>query len=387
MLPCEIHLPAAGADTAQWCTVSYIDEALTRREILRTSSASDTYLDWQMRASTDNGCTWSTPMPLPDVVNQQPGGGMVTYPGRAHYESRLGILYEPRMRSLWAGLPAFTFNWQSHEHPCTNHCFIVENGQESLLRYEHGPDYDPDDPFAPAFGRANRAYFGVGMAFAEDGTAWYPLVCRPSGHSQTNGGVVLMRRDANTGEWSASNQQFVAPEYSSRGLLEPDVALLRDGRLLVVMRGSNTATVPGHKWFTVSTDGGRTLSPVEVFCYGDGTEFYSPSSIHGFVRSTRNGRLYWLANIVAEPPDGNGPRYPLYVAEIDEDKVAVLRESLVLVDSRREGDSERLQLSNFSVIENRKTLDIEIYLTRIGEKKDHFWQGAVHKYTFTPPSH
>ena len=43
-----------------------------------------------------------------------------------------------------------------------------------------------------------------------------------------------------------------------------------------------------------------------------------------------------------------------------------------------------MQLSNFSVIENRETLDIEIYLTRIGEHADHFWQGAVYRYVFSP---
>ena len=387
MLKREPHLPAAGTDTAQWCTVSYIDGALTRREILRASGASDTYLDWQTRFSKDNGRTWSPPSPLANVVDQQPGGGVVTFSGGAYYEPRLGILYEPLMRRLWAGLPAFTFDWQNGRHPFTDHSFVNENGQERLLRYERGPDYDPENPFASAFAGANRAYFGVGMAFAEDGTAWYPLVCRPGNRGHAEGGVVLMRRDASTGEWAASNPVFLAPERSSRGLLEPDVALLRDGRLLVVMRGSSTAIVSGHKWFTVSTDGGRTLSPVEMLCYEDGTAFYSPSSIHSFIRSTRNGRLYWLANIVPtlENSRGNGQRYPLFIAEIDEDELAVRRESLVLVDTRREGDSEGLQLSNFSVIENRESLDIEIYLTCIGANRDHYWQAGVDKYIFAPP--
>ncbi|MFQ6006887.1 MAG: GNAT family N-acetyltransferase, partial [Woeseia sp.] len=50
------------------------------------------------------------------------------------------------------------------------------------------------------------------------------------------------------------------------------------------------------------------------------------------------GKLYWMANIVAEPPSGNGPRFPLYIAEIDESATAVVRDSLVLVDDRAEGN-------------------------------------------------
>ena len=385
MLPCEVHLPAPGEDIAQWCSVGYVDEAMTRREILRTSEASDTYLDWRVRISKDNGRSWSSPTPLPDVVVQHPDGGLVTVPGGVQYEPCLGILYEQRMRRLWAGLPAFTFDWADHNHPFTDHCFVIENGQERLLQYEDGPNYDPERPFDPYFDRANRAYWGVSMALGEDGSVWYPLVCRPAGHGHTTGGVVLLRRDAKTGVWSASNQQFIDPQLSSRGLLEPDVALLKNGHLLVVMRGSNTETTPGHKWFSVSTDGGKTLSPVDVFKYDDGSRFYSPSSIHNFIRSTRNGKLYWIANIVPNVPDSNSPRYPLYVAEIDEEKVAVSRGSLVLVADRREQDSTRLQLSNFSVIENRETLDIEIYLTRIGEHEEHFWQAGVYRYVFSPP--
>jgi hypothetical protein len=289
------------------------------------------------------------------------------------------------MRRLWPGLKVYTFHWGSHQHPFNDHTFVVENGREVLLRYEDGPNFDPAHPFEAEFCRANRAYHGVSMAFADDGTAYYPLVCQPEGRGHSTGGVVLMRRDQATGQWLSSNQQYVSPEISSRGLLEPDVAYLKNGHLLVVMRGSDTPTTPGRKWMTVSTDGGRTLSPVEELRYDDGTSFYSPSSIHTFIRSRRNGCLYWLANIVEEPPEGNSPRYPLYIAEVDEEKVAVRRDSLVVVDERKPGEPEKVQLSNFSVIEDRETLDIEICLTRIGENPDHFWQAPVYRYVFSPP--
>jgi len=386
MLPRTQYLPAGGEDLAQWCQVSYVDGQFTRRETLRTSGASDAYQDWQEHTSRDNGRTWSEPRPLIDVVCQQPDGGMVTYPCGYHHDGKLNILYEKRMRRLWPGLKVYTFDWDNHRHPFNEHTFVVGNGREVCLRSEEGPAFDPDHPFDSGFCRTNRSYHGVGMDFAGDGTAYYPLVCQPRGRTHKTGGVVLMRRDPAGGRWSSSNPQYVSPEISSRGLLEPDVALLRSGRLLVVMRGSDTSTTPGHKWMAFSADGGRTLSPVEELRYDDGTSFYSPSSIHAFIRSRRNGCLYWLANIAAQPPRGNGPRYPLYITQIDEEKMAVRRESLIPVDERMPGEPDALQLSNFSIIEDRETLDIEIYLTRLGENRNHFWQAPVYRYVFSPPA-
>ena len=386
MLPRTRYLPAAGEDQAQWCGVSYLDGVLTRREVLSTSGASDAYFDWEERISHDNGKTWSARRVIEGVTAQLPGGGMVTYPFGDCYDTCLGTRYERFMRRTWPGLPIYTFHWGDRRHPFDDHCFVAENGgMPRLLRYEDGPDFDPEDPFAPAFRETNRAYCGVGMAFDADGTVYYPLVCQPQGHGHTTGGVVLMRRDPTSGGWSASNQVYIAPERSSRGLLEPDVALLRNGTVLIVMRGSNTDVTAGRKWLTVSTDGGRTLEPVRELRYEDNSRFYSPSSIHRLVRSTRNGKLYWFANIVPEAPAGNGPRYPLCLAEIDDERVAVVRDSVLTVDDRGGDEPEALQLSNFSVLENRETLVIELFVTRLGEVPEHFWQGAVYKYVFSPP--
>ena len=388
MLPREPYLPPAGPDRAQWGRVYYLDGQSTREEVLTASGESDAYLDWKRRTSRDNGRTWSEFEPIGDATEQHDDGGIVTYPCGYQYDTNLGILYEKLMRRLWPGLPIYTFHWGGEGHPFNDHTFVVENGgEEELLRYEDGPGYDPRNPFDPEFCTTNCAYVGVGFAFADDGTAYLPLVCKSQvgGMDALHGGVVLMRRDPSSAEWLASKQVHLTPEQSSRGLLEPDVAVLGDGRLLIVARGSDTETTPGRKWFTVSADGGRTLSPVQEFRYEDGSPFYSPSSIHSFVRSSRNGRLYWLANIDESPPRGNSPRYPLVIAEIDESRVAVRRDSIVTVDDRDEGEPEALQLSNFCVLEDRENGDIEIYLTRLGEDPDHFWGAGMYRYVFTPP--
>jgi hypothetical protein len=48
-------------------------------------------------------------------------------------------------------------------------------------------------------------------------------------------------------------------------------------------------------------------------------------------------------------------------------------------------DSESLQLSNFSILENRETKEVEIYLLRLGEHGggDDIWTADAYKYTLS----
>ena len=81
----------------------------------------------------------------------------------------------------------------------------------------------------------------------------------------------------------------------SRGLMEPSLVELSSGRVLVVWRGSNLEiNAPGRKWFSFSSDGGLTLSKVQELKYGDGSQFYSPSSLHRFIRHSVSEKLYWV---------------------------------------------------------------------------------------------
>ena len=389
MLPRERYLPAAAQDQAQWMSISYIDGGLTLRERRTTSGESDAYYGHQERTSPDNGRTWSDLETFESVVQQLDGGGVVSYPGAIYFDGAHDRRYKYGMRRIWPGMPVYTFAWGAHRHPYNDHCFAaVEDGPEELLRYEDGPDFDSENPFDPEFCTTNCSYGGQGIAFASDGTAYIPLCARTGAdeNRHNTGGLLIMRREPTADAWQPSNIEHLGLERSSRGVLEPDIAMLNNGTLLTVVRGSNTDTTPGRKWFSVSTDGGRTISPLDELRYDDGSSFYSPSSIHYFVRSSRNGKLYWLTNITPEPPEGNSPRYPLYIAEIDENRVAVKRDSLTLVDDRAPEDPAEVQLSNFNVIENRETLDFDIYMTRLGEVPDHFWQGAVYRYVFSPPA-
>ena len=153
--------------------------------------------------------------------------------------------------------------------------------------------------------------------------------------------------------------------------------------MLVIWRGSNSPVTAGRKWFSVSTDGGMTLTaPVELK-YDDGSRFYSPSSYHRMVRSSKTGRLYWIGNICPNPPNHNSPRYPLIIAQVDETIPALKRNTVTVIDDRKGGDGPGLQLSNFSLLENRQTHELEIFLTRLGEDPQNKWNSDVYKYTLT----
>ncbi len=388
MLERELYIESDGAEEARLLGgVGYVDADLTREEILRTSSSSDNYQNWQVRRSPDNGRTWSAPEPLAGVNVQLAGGGIATYPGAPFLDPISGVCYRAVMKRIWPGNELYTFDWATHEHPFHDHVFIQENDGPPLeLHYEESPEHDSDHPFDEAFLFYNRAYRGQSVCFGAGGLVYHPMVCRPydACYGLTNGGIVLMRREPD-GRWLSSNRRFVSPEISSRGLLEPDAAVLADGRVLIVCRGSDTEHTEGRKWFTWSEDAGRTLAPVEEFRYSNGDRFYSPSSIHRFIRSNRNGLLYWIGNVCEDPPSGNNPRYPLCIAVVDEERPGIIRETMRVVDDRAPGEPESLSLSNFYLVEDRESLDLEIYMSRTADRRSApDWISSVYRYRYTP---
>jgi len=71
------------------------------------------------------------------------------------------------------------------------------------------------------------------------------------------------------------------------------------------------------------------------------------------------------------------------MAELDEDKAALKKETLTVIDDRAPGQPGGIQFSNFSLLENRETHALELYITPIGcDPKD--WRNAdCYKYTLT----
>ena len=186
--------------------------------------------------------------------------------------------------------------------------------------------------------------------------------------------------------WSLGEMVCVYSGLSSRGLFEPAIEELGDGRLLMICRGSNAEleNAPGYKWKSVSYDSGFTWSKPEPFGYEDGALFYSPSSGSRLIRHSKNGRLYWIGNITSANPNGNTPRYPLQIAEVDESRLSLIRDSVLEIDNRHKGDTAKLQLSNFKAYEDRTTGEFVITLTRIFAKNTEGYGSPAWQYRISP---
>lgn len=164
---------------------------------------------------------------------------------------------------------------------------------------------------------------------------------------------------------------------SSRGIDEPVLAELESGRILLVMRAGNVTyedwhsrlepNTPCFKWYSFSDNGGKTFCQPLVWHFDNREVIYSPASISEFIRSEKNGKLYWIGNITDHTAYDNFPRFTLGIVEIDEKTGQPKKETYTEIDTRREGEPERVQLSNFSVLQDRETGNIELTLVKYGQ--------------------
>ncbi len=368
--------PRAAAMTA----VTYVGPTLERREWRASESTDDVADEQTARWSTDNGRTWT------DWVPQQPSS-LVDYSGTKVWEGGWADTYDlasGRLVQAWL---------RQIQRDSVFHCFSYIRTSTDLgrtwskptpLHYEGGPEFDPQAPARPEFLNRNEGYPGSNFAVLPDGTLVLALAHANAPGDPKNSqrpwrlGSVLFRGRWNgaTYDWVPGARVEISANLSARGLMEPEVAVLRDGRLLVVWRGSDTgwdgsrATEPGRKWFSLSTDGGRTLGPVQAWRYADGAPFYASSAIHRMIRHSVTGRLYWIGNLSIAPPRGNHPRHPLVIAEVDEASAALKRESVTVIVDRSPYHGPDVQFSNFSLLEDRETHNLELYLTTYGQELD-----------------
>lgn len=193
-----------------------------------------------------------------------------------------------------------------------------------------------------------------------------------NGHTYTDAVVLIGSwvKD-NSIAWEMSARITGDPERSTRGMIEPTLIALNNGHLVVVMRGSNEQkgsknyTLPGYKWLSVSKDEGKHWSKPEPLRFENGREIYSPSSMSTLFKHS-SGRCFWIGNMTTENNEGNLPRWPLVCIEMNTKNLRLKESTLLVLDTRQEEDKlkGRLDISHFSVIEDRKTKEMIITYPR-----------------------
>lgn len=382
----ELYMGHAKPGAAALVSVFQTGAKSERMEVRAEEIRDDVPGEPKSRYSTDNGQTWSDFSALPPTLSHPNGVEVWEGGGAKFYDTTAGVLVELWLRqiAIKGRYHNFTYWHISRDHGRTWSLPIQ-------LRYEPGDEFDAQEPLKPSFLQRNHAYFGSNLIRHPNGTLITAVAHANALGDKTNDQrswrmaslCFIGRWDEAAGNysWTPGQRVEISPELSSRGLMEPEVAALKDGRVLVIWRGSDTPRCPGRKWFSLSSDGGRTLSPPGELRYDDGTRFYSPSSIHRMIRHSVADKLYWLGNICAAAPRGNSPRYPLVIAEVDEVIPALKRATVTAIDDRQPGVSETLQLSNFSLLEHPQTHELELWLTRYGQDPTNVFNADSYKYT------
>ena len=350
-------------------------EGVELLQIIERSIASDTFGKFLGRMSKDNGKTWSEASLIFEPKETQ--GGVLRWGENAFLldeEKDVLILfynYHLYPERLFTGdVERFTrifykMSWDGS---------ISFSEPEQLIQEGYGAENWAKDV---VFGKNNAAVSFCAPIKTRKGKIVLPIQKCPIDADFRNPWLIKWEAGCFIGEWKGKNIKWEPSQMSkidaglsSRGLCEPAIAELNGGLSLMVCRGSNfrMSSVPGYKWYSLSRDGGYIWSHVSPFCYDDGGEFFSPATGSRLIRSTRNGKLYWIGNIVPENPDGNRPRYPLQIAEVNENKIGLRKDSVVVIDDRREDDSPLVQLSNFKVYEDRETGVFVLTMARYQEK-------------------
>lgn len=241
-------------------------------------------------------------------------------------------------------------------------------------------DYDAKHPVAGVWVGTNAIYLGdVGCRpiITRDGKVLVPAqltVVGPDGKLFNPAGgytytevVVLIGEWTKDGRlrWTASDQVRGDPFRTTRGVIEPTLAEFADGRILMVLRGSNggkadpKSELPSRKWFCVSKDGGRSWSNPEAWTYTDGEAFFSPSSMSVLFQHS-SGRVFWAGNWSPTNCVDNLPRWPLVIGEVDAKSLRLIRGSLFTLDTKHAEDESqgRLDLSHLTLLEDRTTQEI-----------------------------
>ena len=367
----EVFLRSPGPGTAVFAQAYYTkpkggDMVSIEHRMTRSDTVDVAYY----RHSRNHGVTWSKPMAR-NTGEQRPEGML-----RRHPRGGLVDKVSGRFIEFWVEgvLP--------HDDPLEGmrqwSVFYRYDGGSAQQIIQDGAEFNATHPLPGIFTGRNMVMLGdvSSVAINAGNEILVPAVTTPLGpdgqlYNPTKGytytdAVVLhgaWKRDSLV--WRASDTVKGDPARVTRGMDEPTVERLEDGRLIMVLRGSNDRdhSLPAYKWVSFSTDGGWRWTEPRPWTFSSGEPFFAPSAGSQLVRHS-NGKLYWVGHIAPENARGNRPRYPLFVGQVA-DNGLLLHDSLIKLDERRPGDDETLMLYNIYAREDRRTHDLVVHASRV----------------------
>ena len=342
---------------------------------------SDTVDGAFFRRSEDNGRTWSVPVEVPTSAHRPDGTfRRVTLGGSTDPQTGRFVRFRNE-----AVLP--TDNpLEGMRHWYVGYTVSEDGGLTNVVDeqiIQHGAEFSAAHPLPGVWVGRNCVMMGdfasIPVTLA-DGTLLMPVCITPVGpdgnYFNPGGGYTYFDVAVLRGRWQAdkhiawelSSVVKGDPARSTRGMDEASLAALADGRVLMVMRGSNDKKpeLPGRRWVAYSSDGGKTWTQPRPWTYANGEDFYSPASSSQLL-TLSSGRIFWLGNITPQNPSGNSPRYPLVIGEVDRQTGLLRQATLRVIDDRGPNETTQLQLSNFAAREDRETGEIVLHLCRFFE--------------------
>ena len=336
------------------------------------------------RCSADNGRTWE---PRGDVYEENPAelAGQRAYPPGQFLDSENDLMVTVQC--------VYAFDYSQRKSERFSDDGIAGQTQQMVYSISRdggtmwesakplvhkGAEYD-DIHWGPGLFRGrNGGFVGPPRLKRKDGDLLATMFLNLEDGNRYQVALVHGRWKADLSgiEWEFSDYIRIPPTHSTQGACEADVAELTDGRMLVTMRACGDRenhTFPSLKFYSISTDNGWTFTPPEPLSYDDGEPVWSPSSFHRLFRSSGNGRLYFIANILDAPSYDSEPRWPLCIGEIDEARPCLIRETVGLIKGLpddlspelREAAEKRTKgrrYSNWTQYEDRETGELALFM-------------------------
>lgn len=349
-------------------------------------SRSDTIDVAYYRSSHDFGRTWSAPVAR-STGERRPDGMWRCHPRACHLDPATGRFVEFWIEGL---LPT--------DDPLEgmrqwNIFYRVDGGSARQVVHE-GAEFDARHPLPGVYTGRNCVMLGDVASLpisVPDGTILLPAITCPlnadgklynptAGYTYTDALVLHGRWKGKRLTWRAAEPVKGDPLRSTRGMDEPTLARLADGRILMLLRGSNAGqtSLPGYRWVSYSNDGGWHWTAPQPWTFTTGQPFFSPSACSQLLRHS-NGKLYWVGHITPSNPRGNRPRYPIVLGEIDDASGLLIRDTLITIDDRQPGDDEILMIYPLYAREDRRTHEIALHTSRTFAFREG-WKGDAFLY-------